>query len=196
MPGLAGMAIAAARDAGVGVLEGNDHARHAGLEERIGARRRSPVVRAGLERHVRGVRGPSAPRAASGGDLSVRPAGSPLCGSFSDDRAVTHEEAANPGVRGGAPTRALAEGHRPIHELGIAVHAPVLPTAGQGAVTRARALRRTLSHPDSHRRLRHHAPWRRTGSTTRLAAVGSRAPAGHQVLCGHRRSGLSPNPEG
>src|SRR5437764_8466112 len=49
-----------------------------------------------------------------------------------------------------------------------------------------------LSHPDSHRR-----PRLLTGSTARLAAVGSRAPAGHASLpAATAGRDLHPNPEG
>ena len=137
------------------------------------------------------------PAAASATDLGVRPARR-LRGALADDGAVADQDAAHPGVRGRTAPAALAERDRPSHQLGarltvargtrrrpsaslrLAAPGPAVPArAARGErCRRARGVRPSaLSHPDSHRRPRLPAQAVRTGSTTRPAAVGSRAPA-------------------
>jgi len=80
--------------------------------------------------------------------------------------------------------------HLDLRDLSIAAE-----TSGAGTARPARlrgAPPDALSHPDSHRR-----PRLLTGSTARLAAVGSRAPAGRALLPAVTAGrDLHPNPEG
>ncbi len=148
------------------------------------------VVRAGFEGGVDGRAAGPVPGLAQRLDLGVRTAGR-LGGTLADDLAVPHDDRADPRVGRGPPAGGLAPGERPVHEFGVGGHlwcCSVSPghlgceRAGGVAATSARprplmSRRRgrswscALSHPDSHRR-----PRLLTGSTTRLAVVGSRAP--------------------
>ena len=96
---------AATRDVGIGVDERDDDARDARVEQRLGAGRRAALVRARLERDVRG----GAPGAGAGrrqrADLGVR-AARWLGGALADDGPVRRDDhAAHPRV-GGGPTPA------------------------------------------------------------------------------------------
>ena len=88
-------------DLRIGVLRGHHHARHAGLDQRIGARRRAPVVAAGLERDI-GRRAASAlARCAQCVHFGMRLAGT-LVPALADDFVAVRDHAADAriGLRG------------------------------------------------------------------------------------------------
>ena len=146
------------------------------------------MVRAGFERGVRGGATGAVPRGPERLDLGVRAARRPGR-ALADHLAVADEDAADPGVRRRGAASGAGQAQCPAHQLGVRVHARRPPVTRflsnvmhylrsvQGADDGRRRTSRNrhfvaLSHPDSDRR-----PRTRTGSTTRLAAVGSRAPA-------------------
>ena len=169
-------------DLAVGIGQRHDHAGDAGFGDRDRARRGAPLVRARLEGGVDG----GAAGAVAGGpqrlDLGVGATGR-LGRALADDLAVAHHDGADPRVGRGAPPGGVALGEGPAHELGVSGHQlrsvslSGSPREGREAGRRGNGASApsvvvcALSHPDSHRR-----PRLLTGSTTRLAAVGSRAP--------------------
>ena len=183
----------------VRVLERHHDPSHAGRDQRVRAGGRTPLESAGLERDVRGTAAGTLPRRREGVGLGVggaRTSVPPLAG---DRTLLVDDDAADPGIRRRGPASVLTQRDRPGDQ--IAVRGLHRRTSISGSLPRPRARGRrgghatdgeppnTLSHPDSHRR-----PRLLTGSTARLAAVGSRASAGR--ACGYRRSGLAPKPRG
>ena len=131
---------AAARDPRVGIFECDDDPRDAGLDQRVGARRRAPVVRTGLERDVRGrAAGPIA-RVAQRHDLGVRPAGRFGCAA-AGDLAVAHDDAADPWVGCAAAASAGAGIQRLVHRLVVAHGTSPDPARGARRRRRTRASR-------------------------------------------------------
>ena len=93
---------------GVGSSEGHDHARYAGLDDRLGTRCSAAVVRARLERHVE--RGPcrilGAGRERHALGVSLARAG---VEALPDHPALLHDHGADERVGTGVPTRLRRE---------------------------------------------------------------------------------------
>jgi hypothetical protein len=113
---------AAPGDPGVGVLDRDDDAGDAGCDQGVGAGRRAPVVGAGFEGDEGGG---TACRLARGGertDLGVVPAGSPGR-ALADHGAVrTDDDAPDPRIGRGDPTRARGEAQGLLHRQIVARH--------------------------------------------------------------------------
>ena len=204
-------------DLRVGILERDHDPGDAGVDERVDARRRcGPGAQHGSSVVYSGGAAGAVAGLAQGLDLGVGAAGR-LRGALADDLAVAHDDARRPTGWARSRRRAVSpERERPVHELRRRRPLVVLlrltwsPRArgrrrgrsDDGPATHARVRRRScvcaLSHPDSHRRPR---LLHRVDHT-----AGCRGLAGSQVVNashynegappGHRRSGLSPNPEG
>src|SRR5581483_9458174 len=116
--GRAQLREARARDLRIRVLHGGDDAGDAGRDHRVGARRRAPVVAAGLEVDVE--RGPARPRARlrERERLGVREARL-LVPAFAHHRAVLDDDAADPRVRGGRIQPEAGQLERPTHEAEV-----------------------------------------------------------------------------
>ncbi len=99
----------------IGVFDRRHHARNAGGDHRIDARRRFAEMRTGLQRHIE--RG--APRRLTGPSqrlgLGMRPSAG-LRPATADDDAVLDDDRADGRVRPGAPQPAPAERQRKLHE--------------------------------------------------------------------------------
>src|SRR5208283_5572225 len=96
-------ALASLRRGPVGIARGGDDAGHARGEQRLGTRRRSAMVVAGLQGHVR--RGPvgrlaAGARGLEGDDFGVRLAG-PLVPALADNAPVAHDDAADARIGSG-----------------------------------------------------------------------------------------------
>ena len=192
-------AMPAARDLRVGIGERDDDPGDAGVDERVGAGRRAAVVRARLEGHVGG----GAPGPLTGGARAPRPRrGGPPGGSVapspttSPSRTTTHPtqgfgavrrrpRRAERRARGAAaprPARRPARSPSVSRPRVVSLAAPTGGTTAAGArgARRAPSRRRSRPLPSG---LSPSAPAPGvTGSTTRPAAVGSRAPAGSDRL--------------
>ena len=204
-PGRAEPCEPAPCDPRVRVLERHHDAPDAGCDQRVGARRRTTIVRARLEGDVGGAVPSPLPRRLERVGLGVgcpRASVPPLAG----DRAVlVDDDTPDPGIRRRGPTAVLALCHRPGDQVAVrGLHRRTSISGISRSLPRPRARGRrgrhatggappdALSHPDSHRR-----PRLLTGSTARLAAVGSRAPAGRALLPAVTAGrDLHPNPEG
>ena len=98
-------------------LSGDD-TRHPGRQERIDARRRRPVMRAGLERDVDRRAACVRSRRLQCDDLGVRAAPA-LVPAFADDLAAGDDHRADDGVRVGRPPAVLGELERAFEEPGV-----------------------------------------------------------------------------
>jgi hypothetical protein len=186
-------------DPGVGVLEGDHDPSHTRLDERDGTGRRASLVGTRLEGDVRGAAPGAVTGRRQGGDLGMRRARLLVPTFACDLTLLVDDDAADPGIWRRGPASVLAQRYRPGDQIAVRGLHRRTSISASGPRPRARGRRgghaahgappNTLSHPDSHRR-----PRLLTGSTTRLAAVGSRASAGR--ACGYRRSGLAPKPRG
>ena len=127
------------RDPRIRVFERRDDARHPGRDQRVGARRGAPVMRAGLERDVRGRAAGAITGSRERAGFGVRASGR-LGGALADDLAVAHEHAADPRIRRGTTTGGGAHLQRLRHRLVVA-HGPSL-RALIGARTRGARQRR------------------------------------------------------
>ncbi len=121
-------AMPAPRDVGIRVFDGDDHASHAGVDQRIRARRRAAFVRAGLEGDVGGGAACPLPRRPQRVGLGMRTTGR-LGRALPDRRAVADEQAADPRIGRRVTTGDRGQGESPPHELGVGVHA-VPPPCG------------------------------------------------------------------
>ncbi len=95
-----------------GIAHGSDDAAHLGLDQRIDARWRSPVMRAWLERHVDGRAGGVDSQQCA--HLGVRPAGF-LVPALTDDLAAARDDAADARVGCGGEKAALGKRERAAH---------------------------------------------------------------------------------
>ena len=112
-PGGAEPLEAARRSSRVRVADRRDDRANSGLDERVRARRRSPVVGAGLERDVERRAARPLARRLERGDLRVRAAG-PLVPALAHDLAVADEHRADDRIRGRRPASPLGELERPL----------------------------------------------------------------------------------
>ncbi len=147
-------------DHGVGVEHRRDHAAHAGGQEGLGARRRPPVVVAGLQRAVDGRVARPLTGVGERDHLGVRASGA-LVPALPHDPAVAHDDGADEGVWGHEATAPIGELQRSPHEPLSLAHAPAFPgsegsgeqrtQATFGRVARPLPSRLSRSVPEFHR---------------------------------------------
>ncbi len=144
---------------GVWILHGDHHPGHARVDQRLGARWGVALVVAGLEGHVGGrAPGPVA-GVEQGRRFGVQSTWKGAGGTATDELAVAHDDAADPGVRRGFEAGALGKIAGRRHQLLVRSCTHCTPPAMgvQPTTDRPRAEHaessEALSHPDSHRRL-------------------------------------------
>ena len=105
----------AARRRRIGVAHGGNHARHPGLRQALGARRRAPVVGAGLQAHVRRRPAGTLTGRIERMDFRVGLAGATVP-AFTDYLACVDDHATHARVGVGAVEAAAGEPQRARHE--------------------------------------------------------------------------------
>ena len=207
MPAARSRANPAPATRAVGILERGDDTRDAGRDQRVGARRRAPVVRARLERDVGGRAAGAVAGLGQRADLGVgaaRAARSRPRPTISPSRTSTQPTHGLGAVRRRAAAPAASA-------CSIASSSRMVPPSGRPAgrgnddgPADARDRRsgaaaengvEALSHPDSDRRPRNHT-WSAPGWRPGVRGLGHVPDSLAAAPCRHRRSGLSPNPEG
>ena len=168
-------------DVGIGVLDGDDDPGDAGLDERVGARRRAAVVRAGLEGDIGGAApGPVGP-VGDGGlecDGFGMPAAGRLGGALGDHRSgAVGEHAADPRVGGGAAAGGERDRAGALHQQGVTLRVPVRTrAAGLGHPRRFRSCSVLPGRACGRRRGRHGVPVTGQGRVTRQPCGSSPSP--------------------